>query len=302
MSQLGESDCEMHGQAGKNSVESVEMNRGVDMLKRIMAMAIAVISILIPKHTKAEEFDMTEINIQGSMGNLYGILQTPGTDEPLPLIILSHGFGGSHAGNRDYADYFTAHGFATFNFDFCGGGFGSKSDGTMLEMSVLTEAEDLNAIVDHFKGDGRFTQIFLWGASQGGFVSSYVAARRPEDVAALMLEFPAFVLQDDAKKRANPDGSFPETESVMGITIGHRYGEDAVSSDIYDVIGDYKGDVLILHGDRDGIVPLRYSERAANVYENAELVVMEGQNHGFMGEARTEAMKRETAFFRQHSK
>lgn len=42
-------------------------------------------------------------------------------------------------------------GFATYNFDFCGGGFGSRSAGTMLEMSVLTEAEDLNAIIDHFK-------------------------------------------------------------------------------------------------------------------------------------------------------
>ena len=117
----------------------------------------------------------------------------------------------------------------------------------------------------------------------------------------MVLEFPAFVLQDDAKGRANPDGSFPETEFVMGITIGHRYGEDAVSFDIYDVIGQYKGDVLIFHGDRDGIVPLRYSERAVDVYENAELVVMASQNHGFIGKARAEAMERETAFFRQHS-
>ncbi len=272
------------------------------MLKRIMAIAIAVISVLIPKYAKAEGFDMTEISVKGSLGKLYGILQMPGAEGPCPLIILSHGFGGSHAGNRDYADYFTAHGFATFNFDFCGGGFGSKSDGTMLEMSVLTEAEDLNAIIDHFKGDDRFPQIFLWGASQGGFVSACVAARRPEDVAALMLEFPAFVLQADAKERANPDGSFPETDSVMGIAIGRRYSEDAVSFDIYDVIGDYKGDVLILHGDRDGIVPLRYSQRAAEVYENVELVVMEDQDHGFMGNARTEAMERETAFFRRHSK
>ncbi len=81
----------------------------------------------------------------------------------------------------------------------------------------------------------------------------------------------------------------------------NRYGEDAVSFDIYDVIGNYKGDVLILHGDRDGIVPLRYSERAVDVYENAELVVMASQNHGFIGKARAEAMERKTAFFRQHS-
>ena len=170
----------------------------------------------------------------------------------------------------------------------------------MLEMSVLTEAEDLNVIIDHFKADERFDRIFLWGASQGGFVSSYVAAHRPQDVAAMVLEFPAFVLQDDAKARANPDGTFPETDSVMGIRIGRIYGEDAVSFDIYDVIGGYSGDVLILHGDRDGIVPLRYSQRALEVYPSAELVVMEEQNHGYMGHARAEAKERETVFFKAH--
>ena len=243
---------------------------------------------------------MNEILIPGSMGDIYGILQLPEADAPVPLIILSHGFGGTHDGNRDYADYFLGQGFATFNFDFCGGGFGSRSAGTMLEMSVLTEARDLNAIIDYFKTDDRFDRIFLWGASQGGFVSSYVAAQRPQDVAAMVLEFPAFVLQDDAKELANPDGTFPETYSVMGIRIGHVYGEDATSFDIYDVIGSYAGDVLILHGDRDGIVPLSYSQRAAEVYPSAELVIMEGQNHGFMGTARTEAKERETAFFTEH--
>lgn len=241
---------------------------------------------------------MKEILIPGSMGDIYGILEIPKTDDPAPLIILSHGFGGSHSGNQDYADYFLDQGFATYNFDFCGGGFGSKSAGTMLEMSVLTEARDLNAIIDHFKTDDRFDRIFLWGASQGGFVSSYVAAQRPEDVAAMVLEFPAFVLQDDAKARANPDGTFPETDSVMGVRIGGIYGEDATSFDIYEVIGTYTRDVLILHGDRDGIVPLRYSQRAMEVYPSAELVVMEGQNHGFMGQARTEAKERETDFFK----
>ena len=53
----------MYDQAWQNSVESLEMNRGVDMLKRIMAIAMAIISMLIPKHTKAEGIDMTEIII-----------------------------------------------------------------------------------------------------------------------------------------------------------------------------------------------------------------------------------------------
>lgn len=241
-----------------------------------------------------------EVRIAGSLGDVFGILEIPASSGPLPLIILSHGFGGNLSGNQDYADHFLGQGFAIFNFDFCGGGFGSRSAGTMQQMSVLTEAADLNAVVDHFSQDARFSRIFLWGASQGGFVSSYVAAQRPADIAAVVLEFPAFVLQDDARAKADENGNFAEKSNVMGVTIGRVYNEDAVSFDIYDVIGGYTGDVLILHGDRDGIVPLRYSQRAQEVYASAELIVMKGQNHGFMGKARQEAKDTETAFFKAH--
>ena len=269
--------------------------------RRAVAVALAVAAPLFnTKVARAEGVAMEQIHISGSLGNLYGELQIPGGEGPWPLVIMSHGFGGTHAGHQDYANYFSSRDLATFSFDFCGGGFGSKSDGTMLEMSVLTEAEDLSAVIDHFKGDGRFDRLLLWGASQGGFVSAYVAAKRPEDVAALMLEYPAFVLQDDARARADAGGGFPEVDYVMGIRIGRRYSEDAVSFDVYDVIGGYAGDVLILHGDRDGIVPLRYSQRAAAVYSSAELVVMPGQDHGFEGEARTEAMRREAEFLLAH--
>ena len=242
---------------------------------------------------------MEIVNIRGSLGNLRGELRLPGS-EGGPLVILSHGFGGTLEGHADYAEYFNERGLATFSFDFCGGGPGSRSDGAMTEMSVLTEAEDLGAVVDHFRREGRFGRLMLWGASQGGFVSAYVAAHRPGDVAALMLEFPAFVLQDDARRRARPDGTFPETETVMGQRIGRRYGEDAVSFDIYGVIGGYTGDVLILHGDRDEIVPPDYSRRAAAVYRAAELVILPGQGHGFMGAARAEAMRREADFLLAH--
>ncbi len=237
--------------------------------------------------------------IQGSIGKIYGELNVPAAKNPVPLVILSHGFGGNLLGNQDYAAYFFSRGFATYNFDFCGGGIGSKSGGTTLEMSVLTEAGDLNAVIDAFKGDARFSEICLWGGSQGGFISAYVASQRPEDIAKVVLEFPAIVLQDDAKARADADGSFPETSRVMGVPISRKYNEDAVSFDLYDLIGAYTGPVLILHGDKDAIVPLRYSQRAAEVFPNAELIVVPGQGHGFSGKARTEAMETEADFLRK---
>ena len=239
---------------------------------------------------------VTEHRIPASLGNLYGILQMPEGKEPVPLVITCHGFGGNYFGALDYADVFTQGGYAVFSMDFCGGGLWSRSDGTMLEMSVLTEAEDLNAVIDYFREDPRFSGIFLRGESQGGFVASYVAAERPDDIAGLILEYPAYVLQDDARRRQLPDGSFPEVSSLLGMRIGRVYSEDVTSFEIYEHISAYPGPVLILHGDKDWLVPIEYSERAVKSFPNAELVVLPGQGHGFLGKGREEAKKKELAF------
>ncbi len=73
-----------------------------------------------------------------------------------------------------------------------------------------------------------------------------------------------------------------------------------MSFDLYEHITAYTGPVLILHGDKDPIVPLSYSEKARDVYENAELIVYSGQGHGFTGTSRDEAKKAETQFFRKN--
>ena len=166
----------------------------------------------------------------------------------------------------------------------------------MMDMSVLTEAADLNAVIDLFKADPRFSCILLWGASQGGFVSAYVSASRPDDIRAAVLEFPAIVLQDDSEARRQADGTFPETVSIMGVKVSRMYDEDATSFNLYDMLLQYPGPVLILHGDKDPIVPLRYSEKAAETFPNAQLIVYPGQGHGFTGTAAQKALDAETAF------
>lgn len=40
---------------------------------------------------------------------------------------------------------------------------------------------------------------------------------------------------------------------------------------------------MLIHGDRDSLVPLSYSERALEVYPSAELEIIPGAGHGFSG-------------------
>ena len=261
-------------------------------MKKAFILLLACL-MLLPSAMAAEE-----CRIPGSMGDIYTVLKMPEADGPVPLVILCHGFGGSHVGNLDYADFFAAGGFAACSLDFCGGGLISRSAGKMTDMTVLTEAQDLNAVIDHFLRDPRFSSVCLWGESQGGFVSSYVAASRPEDIEVLALEYPAFVLVDTARASRREDGTFPETGRLLGMKIGRAYYEALAGIDIYAHIPAYQGPVLILHGDRDRLVPLSYSERALDAFDHAELVVMPGQGHGFLFSGRREAMEKELAFLR----
>lgn len=230
---------------------------------------------------------LEELIIEADGKRIYGTLHVPKDGKSThPLVIMSHGFGGAHFPEDPLAVDFARAGYLAYAFDFCGGGSASRSSGDMLEMSVLTEADDLNIVMDALRSrdDVDRGRVCLFGRSQGGFVSAYVAAQRSADVCTLVMYFPAFVLQDDARARADEQGRFPETSDIMGKVIGRVYNEDAVSFDIYDVIGAFKGKVLIIHGDADEVVPLSYSERAVECYDDAWLMVMPGAGHGFRSE------------------
>ena len=251
-----------------------------------------------PIPTKSEEMTFPNGDKQ-----LYAVVYTPEEQkDSYPTVIISHGFAGSHKDNMARAELLAQNGFCAVVFDFYGGNQASKSGGSMTEMSVLTEAEDLSAMMDGMLALPYVDKnnLFLMGCSQGGFVSSYVAAKRPADVKALVLLFPAFALQDDCWNRHGSIENIPETETVMNQPLGAIYSRDAMSFDIYDVIGDYKGPVLIHHGDKDDVVNISYSEKAAEVYENAELTVIHNGGHGFQGKQLRESNAGLVEFLLKH--
>ena len=199
---------------------------------------------------------------------------------PFPAVIFSHGFNGTFSDIEGHGHGFSEAGIICIFFDFCGGGENSKSDGTLQEMNVLTEAEDLKVVIEEISRLEYVdsTHLFLQGESMGGFVSAYVAAQMPEKIKGLVLWYPAFVIPDDSRKRVE-DGD----NTCFGLQLSPDFNTIAMSIDIYEVIGNYHGPVRIIHGDKDFVVPLSYSEKAQRTYANAELDVIMDAEHGFNG-------------------
>lgn len=230
---------------------------------------------------------MESINFEFKKENscmLRGRMYKPDGTDRFPLVIYSHGFGSCYADIEHHGPGFAENGMACFFIDFCGGGPKSTSDGDMRDMTVFTEAEELEMVMEEL-GKLEYIdkeQIFLVGESQGGFVSALAAVRNPQKVKAICLWYPAFVIPDDARKYF-PDGKVTD-RLQFGLPVGKAYSESVIEMDIYEEIKSYSGRVLIIHGDRDGVVPLSYSERALKSYKDASLYVMKGADHGFEGE------------------
>lgn len=236
---------------------------------------------------------------------VWGQLYAPaGARSVLPLVIIGHGFGSSHMATAPIARAFAQAGIAAYVFDFVGGSPASMSGGRMTQMSVLTEAADMQAVMEGLR-DEPFVQkdnVFLLGVSQGGFAAALVAASDPDGVRGLILVYPALVIPDDARKRFRSLREVPDTYNMMGLNIGRRYAEDVWDMDAIEAIRGYPGSVLILHGALDMLVPIAYSKRAQRAYPNAQLVTFKGEGHGFGSAASSKAMELAITFVRDHEK
>ncbi len=209
---------------------------------------------------------------------IYATLYFPAEKkEKYPAVILSHSAFLTGSTLKDYAEGLAKRGFLCCTFDFCGGGYSSKSDGKIKDMTVFTEAEDLSAVFAAVaaRGDVDEENIYLFGSSQGGLVSAIVAAEKKTAVRGLFLLYPAFNIADQVRE-------YESAGSVSGLLpVGEAFLSTLKNYDPFAEIGNFTGNVLICHGTKDGTVPIAYSQKAAGVYRSCTLVEIAGAPHGF---------------------
>lgn len=244
-----------------------------------------------------------ELWIPDSAGGIYGKLYLPERAERPRLAVYAHEIGCTHATAQPYAEHLARRGLALFAPDFRGGGEHSRSDGDSLDMSVLTEADDLELVFDAAR---RWTEVdgekpVLIGGSQGGLVAAIYAGRHPKRVGALIELYPAFNIPDAMRAAVSSPEEAPERQFFNGwIWMGRRYFRDMWDYDPYGESMRYKGHVLILHGDADDIISIDYSRRAAEKYADAEFHAIRNGKHMFSGDALSEALGYIDGFLEKH--
>lgn len=215
--------------------------------------------------------------------SIYGIVSNPDTKGKHGVAIISHGFNGTHHFGKDYFKTLNDLGYAVYSFDFPCGSVNSKSDNNTMNMSVSDEKDALKEIVAYFRKqkDVDKNKIVLIGESQGGLVSALAASELKKQVSNLVLIYPALCIPDNWNERYPRVEDIPEVSEIWGVKLGKKFMMDIRNIKPFDIIGNYKGNVLIVHGTDDKVVPVDYSKRAQQTYQHAELKIIEKAGHGF---------------------
>lgn len=226
-----------------------------------------------------------------------GTVFLPKEKTDCPIAIVSHGFMANQMLSHIHAQNLAKMGYAAFCFDFNGGTLMlGASEGKTTDMSVLTEVEDLKAVIGYAK-NCEYTneeELILVGCSQGGFVTALTAAQLNDEVDAIIMLYPAFCIPDDARSGKMMFAEFdpenvPDTIWCGPMKLGAVYVNDVIGMNPYEIIGGYTGKVLIIHGTADNIVDISYAQRAVETYSAAgadvELKIIEGGGHMFANPA-----------------
>lgn len=243
----------------------------------------------------------------GTNNDIYGVAYVAGENRKTPLVIISHGLGANHRSCEKYAQRFAEKGYSAYVFDFPNGsrpGLENKSGGDSTKMSVITEADALSEVLTSARGwdFADSEKIYLMGESQGGLVSSLVACDRAEDIAGLMLLYPAFNIPDQVREAYGDLDDVPEETDIFdGLPVGSIYASDIWDLNVYDKLADYDGKVIIVHGDRDYIVDISYSDKAKMTFPDCRMYVIGDAGHGFRDDDFDQAAQYMLAFLKENN-
>jgi predicted dienelactone hydrolase len=101
-----------------------------------------------------------------------------------PLVVISHGHGGSDLGHHDLASYLARHGFVVATFEQPGDNFHDQS-GSAKSTVLVGRTIEVRAVIDTLLSDARWkalvdpARIGVAGFSAGGYTSLLVVGAKP---------------------------------------------------------------------------------------------------------------------------
>ena len=210
-------------------------------------------------------------------------------------VLLAHGINvNKNEWDNFYVDIAQAlykQGFASFRFDFRGHG---ESGGKQREMTIIGETLDITASIEQIseRWDG---DISIIGMSFGAGPSIIYSVQKPSSVNCLVLLCPVLDYVSTflkpivpwARDSFNKKG-FEHLEKKGFLLLDGEFELGAKVVEEFNVIKPYKLleesklPVLVIHGDKDSMVPYRVSKKFGKPNKISELIAIRNSDHGFV--------------------
>lgn len=308
----------------------------------LRATALAALATLVlfsqpPARAADVEHRRTDIVSDGVRLSAH-LFHPKSPDNPLPVIIMSHGWGGTAAGLQSQAAAFADAGYYVIAFDYRGWGESdarailsapapeSGPDNRVIRevrevIDPLEQATDIFNVIHWAMGEplADRSRLGLWGTSFSGGLVAYVAAREPR-VRALVSQVgyfgqpvsnypPAELTRayGDATRRARGELPYPapgatEIGNLRGAPLREKF---LLYAPVEDVGLAKDCAMLFIAAEREELFDNRQHPQLA--YERAagpkQYVVIPGISHyGIYGEARDQATRLAIEWFDRHLK
>ncbi len=202
-----------------------------------------------------------------------------GEDKNAPVVVMCHGYQSSKdkETTKALSQKLIEGGLNVFRFDFTGHG---QSQGDLADITPLRGVDDLASAVDDLDALGK-TKFGLYGSSFGGNVALLYTSQNP--VLALALKAPVSDYSQTAKIIDRP-----------------HFLDELKLINLYKKVKNIKCPVLIVHGDKDDVVPIKQSKKLLDSLQcDKQLEIIKGAGHDIAGDDLKKAYSQIANFFQQ---
>jgi pimeloyl-ACP methyl ester carboxylesterase len=217
------------------------------------------------------------------------------TEAPTRAVVLVHGGGVTREEGGFFtrlADGLADAGVASVRFDLRGHG---ASEGKQEELTLSIILNDIRVALAYLREATGTHAVSLLGASFGGGICAYYAAKRPDELTRLVLLNPQLNYKKrniDTRPYWSGDSISEEaaeqltSQGFIQFTPSLRHGR-AIFNEVFwlrphEVLGEVQAPTLIVHGTKDTLVPMDGTLAAVPQFKApCRLVEVEGSQHGF---------------------
>uniref|UniRef100_A0A1J3IBY4 Uncharacterized protein YqkD n=1 Tax=Noccaea caerulescens TaxID=107243 RepID=A0A1J3IBY4_NOCCA len=234
---------------------------------------------------KGRWYQRKDLEVKNNRGDVlqcshYTPVERP-EDRPLPCVIYCHGNSGCRADASEAAIVLLPSNITIFTLDFSGSGL---SGGEYVTLG-WNEKDDLKAVVEYLRTDGKVSMIGLWGRSMGAVTSLMYGAEDPS-IAAMVLDSPFSDLVDlmmelvDTYKFRLPKFTIKFAIQYMRRAVQKKAKFDITELNTIKVAKSCFVPVLFGHAIDDDFIRPHHSERIYEAYiGDKNIIKFEGDHN-----------------------